>query len=109
MFTVVPLVVCALVLGTCLFDLVAGVSEEGFGAAPGERERLEAFLVGRGLLPMQARAAVLLADGETVADVADALGCSRSTVGRARRDAYDALGVQTRPQFIAVLRRSLNA
>ena len=108
-FTVVPLVVCALVLGTCLFDLAAAVSEEGFGAAPGERERLEAFLVGRGLLPMQARAAVLLADGETVADVADALGCSRSTVGRARRDAYDALGVQTRPQFIAVLRRSLNA
>ena len=67
--------------------------------------RAQALLADRGLGPAQVQMVMLLLGGTPAAEVALRLNYARSTVDRARRDAYRAFGVRTCGQLATEVER----
>ena len=74
---------------------------------PGERERVRAYLLSRGLTSQQIDGAVLLAEGLSVTQVSKRLNYSASSVHLIRRETYRKLRIHSRDQLTAVLQAVL--
>lgn len=72
------------------------------------RARLEGYLVGKGLSDVEVSVCVALAQGESVAQAAEALHYSTSHAGAIKRAAFATLDVRTRRQFLSLLWREFN-
>ena len=89
-------------IACCLFAW-AGMDEEGRDLPNVSMERLEGFLIGKGLTPDEVRVAVALSQGSSMAHVAEELSYSLSTANSMRRRAFAKLGIRTRHHLLRLL------
>ena len=67
--------------------------------------RLRGYLVGKGLTETEVNVCAALARGESISQIAEAMSYSLSMTGALKRTAFAKLGVDTKRQFMATLRR----
>lgn len=95
---------CMLAGAACCLFAWAGMDEEGCDLPNVSMERLEGFLIGKGLTPDEVRVAVALSQGSSMAQVAEELSYSLSTANSVRRRAFAKLGIRTRHHLLRLLR-----
>lgn len=94
---------CMLAGAACCLFAWAGMDEEGRDLPNVSTERLEGFLIGKGLTPGEVRVAIALSRGSSMAQVAEELSYSLSTVNSMRRRAFAKLGIRTRHHLLRLL------
>lgn len=68
-----------------------------------DTEQLRNYFADRGLTPLQSEVVSILAEGKSSAYAAESLGYSRDVIDRARRAAFDRLGVRNCLQLVRSL------